>query len=55
MSGLLKDLPNALERIAPRNAYYEHEKMWYDENGHSHVRASIIGLSITLFTKKREA
>jgi len=46
--GLLKDLPNALERIAPRNAYYEHEKMWHDGNGHSHVRASIIGPSITI-------
>jgi secondary thiamine-phosphate synthase enzyme len=46
--GLLKDLPNALERIAPKNSYYEHEKMWHDGNGHSHVRASIIGPSITI-------
>lgn len=46
--GLLKDLPNALERIAPRDASYEHEKMWHDGNGHSHVRASIIGPSITI-------
>lgn len=46
--GLLKDLPNALERIAPKNARYEHEEMWHDGNGHSHVRASIIGPSITV-------
>jgi secondary thiamine-phosphate synthase enzyme len=46
--GLLKDLPNALERLAPRHAVYEHEKAWHDGNGHSHVRASIIGPSITI-------
>jgi len=46
--GLLKDLPNALERIAPKSLHYEHEKMWHDGNGHSHVRASIIGPSITV-------
>lgn len=46
--GLLKDLPNALERIAPRDAEYEHEKTWHDGNGHSHVRASVIGPSITI-------
>ena len=46
--GLLKDLPNALERMAPKNASYEHEKTWHDGNGRSHVRASIIGPSITI-------
>lgn len=46
--GLLKDLPNALERIAPRDAYYYHEETWHDGNGHSHVRASIIGASLTI-------
>ena len=47
-SGLLKDLPNILERIAPKKLLYEHEKRWHDGNGHSHVRASIIGPSITV-------
>jgi len=46
--GLMKDLEYALERIAPRNAEYEHEKMWHDGNGHSHVRASMIGPSLTI-------
>ncbi|WXG44884.1 MAG: secondary thiamine-phosphate synthase enzyme YjbQ [Promethearchaeati archaeon SRVP18_Atabeyarchaeia-1] len=46
--GLLKDLPDALERIAPRDALYEHEMKWHDGNGHSHVRASIIGPSLTI-------
>ena len=46
--GLKKDIMNILERIAPRDLYYEHEKMWHDHNGHSHVRASLIGPSLTV-------
>ena len=47
-TGLLKDLPDALERVAPKDFGYEHEKRWHDGNGHSHVRASIIGPSLTV-------
>ena len=46
--GLRKDIMTILERIAPRDMYYEHEKMWHDHNGHSHVRASLIGPSLTV-------
>ena len=46
--GLLADLPKILERIAPKGLSYEHEKRWHDGNGHSHVRASLIGPSITI-------
>ncbi|MCS7140891.1 MAG: secondary thiamine-phosphate synthase enzyme YjbQ [Candidatus Nitrosocaldus sp.] len=46
--GLLKDFPEMLERVAPRGIEYEHEKAWHDGNGHSHVRASLIGPSITI-------
>ena len=46
--GLLKDLPDMLERVAPKNLVYEHEKRWHDGNGHSHVRASLIGPSLTV-------
>ncbi|MEM2760016.1 MAG: secondary thiamine-phosphate synthase enzyme YjbQ [Nitrososphaerales archaeon] len=46
--GLLKDFPEMLERVAPRNIRYEHEQMWHDGNGHSHVRASLIGPSLTV-------
>jgi secondary thiamine-phosphate synthase enzyme len=50
--GLLKDLLPALERIAPRDVVYEHEKKWHDGNGHSHIRASVLGPSLTIpFTK----
>lgn len=46
--GLLEDFPTMLDRIAPRNGTYEHERRWHDGNGHSHVRASLIGPSITI-------
>ncbi|HEC88907.1 MAG TPA: YjbQ family protein [Thermoplasmata archaeon] len=46
--GLLYDLPNALEKIAPKNEYYRHEERWHDGNGRSHVKASIIGASLTI-------
>lgn len=46
--GLQKDVPAALERIAPRGLRYEHEETWHDDNGHSHVRASLLGPSLTV-------
>jgi secondary thiamine-phosphate synthase enzyme len=46
--GLLKDLPMALERIAPKGELYEHEKAWHDGNGHSHVRSAVVGTSLTV-------
>lgn len=46
--GLKEDLPAALERIAPKDAEYKHHLRWGDYNGHSHVRASILGPSLTI-------
>ena len=46
--GLLKDIPAAFERIAPRDLRYEHEETWHDDNGHSHVRASLLGPSLAV-------
>jgi len=46
--GLLEDFPNMLDRIAPRDIDYEHEMRWHEGNGHSYVRASLIGPSITV-------
>ncbi len=46
--GLLKDFPDMLERVAPKNLDYEHERRWHDGNGHSHVRASLIGPSLSV-------
>ena len=52
--GLLKDFPDMLERMIPKSLEYEHEKRWHDGNGHSHVRASLIGPSLTIpFKEKR--
>jgi secondary thiamine-phosphate synthase enzyme len=46
--GLLQDFPAAMERFAPVNMRYEHDETWHDGNGHSHVRASTIGPSLTV-------
>ena len=43
--GLLVDLPEALDRIAPMNLEYHHDATWHDGNGYAHVRASIVGNS----------
>ena len=42
------DLKAAFERIAPENARYEHEQTWHDDNGHAHVRASLLGPSLNV-------
>ena len=42
------DIVAALERIAPEDGRYRHEETWHDDNGHSHVRASLIGPSLAL-------
>jgi len=46
--GLQKDLPAALERVAPRGITYAHEETWNDDNGHAHVRASLLGPSLAV-------
>ncbi|MGB8936607.1 MAG: secondary thiamine-phosphate synthase enzyme YjbQ, partial [Candidatus Nitrosopolaris sp.] len=46
--GLRIDFPKMLSRIAPKDLDYEHDKTWHDGNGHSHVRASLVGPSLTI-------
>ncbi|KAA0245129.1 MAG: YjbQ family protein, partial [Chlorobiota bacterium] len=46
--GLLKDYPKFFDRIAPENINYEHDNTWHDGNGHSHIRSSIQGASLTI-------
>ena len=47
--GLAKhDIKAAFEKIAPANGRYEHDETWHDDNGHSHVRASLLGPSLTV-------
>ncbi|MDW0120706.1 MAG: secondary thiamine-phosphate synthase enzyme YjbQ, partial [Nitrososphaeraceae archaeon] len=47
-SGLIHDFPVMLSRIVPKGIEYEHDNTWHDGNGHSHVRSSLIGPSITI-------
>lgn len=42
------DLKAAFERIAPQDGHYVHEQTWDDDNGHSHVRASLLGPSLSV-------
>ena len=46
--GLINDFPEMLSRIIPKNVEYEHDNTWHDGNGHSHVRASLVGPSLTV-------
>jgi secondary thiamine-phosphate synthase enzyme len=46
--GLLEDFPAAMERFAPRDRRYAHDQRWHDGNGHAHVRASLLGPSLTV-------
>ena len=51
---LLSDFKNMWDRVIPRNIPYEHDKTWGDGNGHSHVRASMLGASLIIpFVNKR--
>ncbi len=47
-SGAVADLKRAIEQIAPQDAEYEHNLRWGDGNGYSHVRAALMGPSLTL-------
>jgi secondary thiamine-phosphate synthase enzyme len=47
-SGALDDLRRALDTIAPRDAEYRHNLRWHDGNGHSHLRAAIMGPSLSV-------
>jgi len=51
---LVSDFKNMWDRVIPQNISYEHNKTWGDGNGHSHVRASMLGASLIIpFVNKR--
>ncbi len=52
--GLVKDIPRALEKIAPRDFDYEHHKTWGCDNGSSHVRSTLVGPSFTVPFKDKK-
>jgi secondary thiamine-phosphate synthase enzyme len=47
-SGVVNDLKRAIERIAPMDISYEHDKRWGDGNGYAHVRAALLGPSLSI-------
>ncbi len=46
--GAIKDLQQAIEKIAPEHAHYDHNARWGDGNGFSHVRAALLKPSVTI-------
>ena len=46
--GLVMDLREALERIAPTGMEYHHDEIWHDGNGYAHVRAALVGSSVSV-------
>jgi len=47
--GLVKhDLPALFQRLIPDDIHYDHEATWNDDNGHSHIRAALLGPGLTI-------
>jgi len=46
--GLIKDLREALERIAPSGQDYHHDEIWHDGNGYAHIRSALVGSSVNV-------
>lgn len=52
--GVVQDLKRLFDEIIPVNRHYAHDAAWGDGNGHAHVRAALLGPSLTIpFTHKR--
>jgi secondary thiamine-phosphate synthase enzyme len=47
-SGCVSDLRRLFEEIIPQNREYAHNARWHDGNGHSHIRAALLGPSLTI-------
>jgi secondary thiamine-phosphate synthase enzyme len=47
-SGVVHDLCQVLDEITPPDRDWRHHLRWHDDNGHSHVRAALIGPSLTV-------
>ena len=53
-SGAIHDLNAVFEKLAPRNGEYRHHLRWGDDNGSSHVRAALLGPSVTIPVRDSE-
>lgn len=49
--GLVQDLKEALEKIAPSGQEYHHDEIWHDGNGYAHVRSALMGSSVCVALK----
>ncbi len=47
-SGCLSDLRRLFDEIVTPNREYAHNERWHDGNGHSHIRAALLGASLTI-------
>lgn len=47
-SGLIEDFKNMWNRVIPKDVPYHHDRAWGEGNGFSHVRASLLGTSLTI-------
>lgn len=50
--GLIKDLINTFEKIAPEDADYLHHRRWVDKNGAAHIKSVLIGVDLTIPIEK---
>jgi len=46
--GVVADLQQVFDEVVPPNRYYRHNERWGDGNGHSHVRAALLGASLSV-------
>jgi secondary thiamine-phosphate synthase enzyme len=46
--GLLKDVPELMEKLIPSDQEYQHDATWHDGNGFAHLRAALIGPDVTV-------
>ena len=53
-SGAIEDLKKAIERMAPQGIHYDHDARWGDGNGFAHVRAALLGPSLSIPVMKGE-
>ncbi len=49
--GVVRDLAEALERAAPAGVPYHHDRAWGDGNGYAHVRAALVGPSLSFLVR----
>jgi secondary thiamine-phosphate synthase enzyme len=47
-SGVIEDIKEVLQTLAPSGRDWRHHQRWGDHNGHSHIRAALVGPSLSV-------